>query len=82
MYVFSVLAFTISRPWRKGFYTNPFFMMALVIILTYNILIAVVCGARFKSFMLSCFDSRFQFLLLGLGLSFGLGMYLVQKILL
>lgn len=42
MYLFSVLAFNISKPWRKDFWTNiPLLIMAIVA-LTYNVLATII----------------------------------------
>jgi hypothetical protein len=48
MYIFSFIAFSISKPWKKEFYTNIRFMIALTCVFTYSSLIVVVPAARFS----------------------------------
>lgn len=55
MYIFTFLAFSISKPWRKEFYTNIPFSICFVLILAYSIIITVVPQAR-----LSIFDVSFM----------------------
>lgn len=50
MYLFSVLAFNISRPWRKEVFTNLPLVIVACLAITYNTLIAVVPGARLGIF--------------------------------
>lgn len=42
MYIMTLLAFSISKPWRKDFYTNPAFMVVLVIMLGYSLVMIPV----------------------------------------
>jgi len=42
MYVFSVLAFCISKPWKKYFFTNLPFMIVLTLNFTYDVLVCLV----------------------------------------
>lgn len=82
MYVFSVVAFSISKPWKKAFYTNPYFMVVLILVFIYNILICVVPESRIPLFFLENFDMRWQGLICGMGCAYGIFMYVVQKFLL
>jgi magnesium-transporting ATPase (P-type) len=50
MYIFTLLAFSISKPWRKDFYTNPLFMIVLIVMLSYSLIMIVVPGARLALF--------------------------------
>lgn len=52
MYVFSVIAFSISRPWKKIFLTNIPFMIVLVLVFTYDILICLVPDSRLTVFFM------------------------------
>ena len=80
LYVFSIMAFSISRPWKKYFFTNIPFMIVLVLVFTYDILICVVPQARLEVFFLQEFDMRWQGLMCGMGCAFGIFMYIVQKV--
>lgn len=82
MYLFSVVAFSISKPWKKEFYTNPYFMVVLIIVFAYDIIICLVPEARIPDFFINTFDMRWQGLLCGLGCAFGVFMYIVQKFML
>jgi hypothetical protein len=53
MYIFTLLAFSIAKPWRKHFVTNPLFMIVLIIILTYSLVMIVVPAARLSLFRVS-----------------------------
>jgi magnesium-transporting ATPase (P-type) len=50
MYIMTLLAFSISKPWRKEFFTNPFFMGVLLFVLTYSLVMIVVPEARLSIF--------------------------------
>jgi phage shock protein PspC (stress-responsive transcriptional regulator) len=82
MYVFSVVAFSISKPWKKEFFTNPLFMVVLIVIFAYNVLICVVPQSRIPDFFIIEYDMQWQGLVCGLGCAFGLFMYIVQKFML
>lgn len=80
MYVFSVMAFSISRPWKKFFFTNWPFMIVLVLVFAYNFLICLYPPARLEIFFVQEFDMRWQGLMCGMGCAFGVFMYIVQKL--
>jgi len=83
MYIFSFLAFSISKPWRKEFWTNIPFMIVLVIVFVYSVLICVVPDARLGIFELSYMNvSRVNGFVLGIALLFGFFMYGSQKFIL
>ena len=80
MYIFSLLAFSISKPWRKEFYTNVPFMVVLVIVFTYSVLLTIVPDARISIFNLSwMYAERLNVFVLGMALLFGIFMYSAQK---
>jgi hypothetical protein len=80
MYVFTAVAFNIGRPWRKPFFTNPLFMIALIIILTYSILMLAAPITRFSQFYIAYMnDMKINGFVLGLGLGFGLTVLVLQK---
>jgi hypothetical protein len=83
MYIFSLLAFSISKPWRKEFYTNVPFMIVLIIIGSYSTLLAIVPDARISIFKLSWLTvDRLNIFVFGIALLFGFSMYSVQKFIL
>jgi magnesium-transporting ATPase (P-type) len=80
MYIFSLLAFSISKPWRKEFYTNVPFMIVLVLVFGYSVLLAIVPDARISIFKLDWMNAeRLNVFVLGIALLFGFFMYSVQK---
>lgn len=84
MYLFSVLAFSIDYPWKRPFWTNWIFMLVYCIIFIYSVLICMVPEARIPLFNMYDFrpEYRYDAMLLGLGLAFGLFMYIEQKFML
>lgn len=83
MYVATLLAFSISKPWRKPFFTNPFFMVVLIIIGTYNLIMIVVQEARLAIFSISYMSYQpFNWYVFGLALGIGVLLYVVQKFIL
>lgn len=48
IYVFTLLAFSISRPWRKEFYTNVPFTVLLVAVLALSTVLVLVPESRPK----------------------------------
>lgn len=46
IYVFTLLAFSISRPWRKEFYTNVPFTILLVAVLALSTVLVLVPESR------------------------------------
>lgn len=79
MYVFSVIAFCISTPWKKHFVTNPWFMIVLILVFTYDILICMVPESRIPDFMIGEFDITYRGTICGMAIAFGLFMYVLQK---
>jgi hypothetical protein len=80
MYIFTAIAFSIGRPWRKPFFTNIFFMIAFVLVLIYSILILAAPVTRFSQFyIVNMEDMRMNGFILGLGLGFGLTVFVLQK---
>lgn len=79
MYVFSVIAFSISKPWKKYFFTNWPFMIVLILVFTYDILICLVPEARLEVFYMQTFDMQWQGLMCGMGCAYGIFMYIMQK---
>lgn len=76
----TLLAFSISKPWRKEFYTNPFFVIALVLILTYSLVMIVVPGSRLALFEIQYMDyARYNWYNFGLALGLGVFIYIEQK---
>ena len=83
MYIMTLLAFSISKPWRKYFFTNPFFMIVLIIMLTYSLVMIVVPGARLEIFKITNLNYQpYNWYIFGLALGIGLVIYFVQKIIL
>lgn len=80
MYIFSFLAFSISKPWRKEFYTNIPFSIILIFVFVYSVLLVIVPGARLDIFEISWMESqRLNGFILGISLLFGIFIYVVQK---
>ena len=83
MYISTLMAFFISHPWRKGFYTNIPFMIVLLFIMTYSIVIIVVPKSRLKIFEVTYMDYQpLNLYILGLALGISFVIYVVQKLLL
>lgn len=83
MYIATLLAFSISKPWRKDFYTNPFFMIVLILMLTYSLVMIVVPGARLSIFEISFLNYQpYNWYIFGLALGIGVVLYVVQKFML
>lgn len=81
MYIATLLAFTISQPWRKEFYTNPLFMFVLVLILPYSIIMMVVPDARLEIFQIRSLkhDQGFYWYIFGLAIGIGTTIFVAQK---
>lgn len=80
MYIFTLLAFFISQPWRKDFWTNTPFMCMLVIVFGYNVLLCVLPQSRVGYLYLGTITSeKVAWLILQLALAIGLFIYTVQK---
>ena len=80
MYIFTLVAFNIGRPWRKPVYTNPLFMIWLSIALCYSLVIIVVPGSRWSEFQVAYIDqSPLTVFVLGMSLGFGIVILVLQK---
>ena len=80
MYIFTAIAFSVGRPWRKPFYTNILFMIIFVIVLVYAILLLAAPVTRFSQFYIVLMDDmRVNGFVLGMGLAFGLTVFILQK---
>jgi magnesium-transporting ATPase (P-type) len=78
MYIFTLIAFTIGRPWKKPFYTNKPFMVVLFISLTYSILIVILPLARLAVFEVKYLDSeKINGFVLGVALGFGIFIFIL-----
>jgi magnesium-transporting ATPase (P-type) len=80
IYLVSVLAFNISRPWRKEFYFNAPLVVAAALALTYNVVMALVAGADWDIFdiiHLISFEVRLYLTLASL--LFSILIYVCQK---
>jgi hypothetical protein len=83
MYIFSLLAFSIAKPWRKNFWTNLPFMIVLFIVFTYCVLLTVVPESRWDEFDVSFMISeRLNGFILGISILFSAFIYGVQKFIL
>lgn len=80
MYIFSFIAFSISKPWRKQFWTNIPFMIIFAFAFSYSILIVIVPAARLNLLMITNMDHKMVNLyVLLVALTFGMVMYINQK---
>ena len=80
MYFATFLAFSISKPWRKDFWTNPLFMLVLALCLVYSIVIIVVKDARISLFELEYMDHQgLNWFVFGMSLGIGVFIYVGQK---
>ena len=80
LYIFSFVAFSISKPWRKEFFTNVPFMVVFVVSFSYSVLLALVPGSRLPGFELSYMSSSLVNLyVLLMALIFGILLYVNQK---
>lgn len=84
IYLASVLAFNISRPWRKEVFTNLPLVIVTALALTYNTIIAVVPGGRLGIFSLDNLseDPNVALFIYIAGLGFSLFLYVNQKFIL
>lgn len=83
LYLFSVIAFNISGPWRREFFTNPPLMVVILLTFAYNAVIALVPMLRVPDFELEYLPSfRLELWLYGSSLVVGLLLYLNQKFIL
>jgi cation-transporting ATPase 13A3/4/5 len=81
MYIFTLISFTIGRPWKKPFYTNKPFMLVLFISLTYSILIVMIPQARLAVFSVNFMDNeKVNGFVLGIALAFGLFIFVLEKV--
>lgn len=80
MYIFTLLAFSISKPWRKHFLTNPLFDIVLVLVLVYSLVIIVVPASRLNLFEVVFMNYQpFNWYIFGLALGIGIVIYVNQK---
>jgi len=80
IYLASVLAFNISDPWRKEFYTNLPLMIVAVLTLVYNTLLTFLPDLDWSQFELTHIITMNLRLALFLGgMAFSLFMYINQK---
>lgn len=80
MYIFTLISFTIGRPWKKPFVTNKPFMLVLFISLVYSILIVIVPDARLAVFNVEFLSNeRINGFVLGIALAFGVFIFILQK---
>ena len=84
IYLASVLAFNISRPWRKEVFTNLPLVIVTVLALAYNTILAVVPGGRLGIFsLINLSDNPDVALFIYVaGLGFSIFMYVNQKFIL
>lgn len=83
MYIFTLLAFSVSKPWRKEFYTNFPFVIVLTLVLAFSSAIIIFPYFRIDYMELSRFSDE-GLLIAVLAGSWGFGgvIYFVQKFLL
>lgn len=80
MYIFSFIAFSISKPWRKPFYTNIPFMIVFIFTFTYSVLMVVVPAVRLPVFKINFMNNALvNMYVLLVSLIFGMVMYINQK---
>lgn len=83
MYIFTLLAFSVSKPWREEFYTNKPFTAILVVVLGFSSMLMLFPGMRIDYMELSRFNYKpLMLALLGLSWGFGLAIYGIQKLIL
>jgi len=81
MYLATLVSFTLGEPWKKSFYTNKFFMVVLVIVVTYSILIVVVPASRISGFQIDFMtDKALNGFVVGIALAFAFGIFILQKL--
>jgi hypothetical protein len=80
MYIFTLISFTIGRPWKKPFFTNKPFMVVLFISLAYSILIVIVPSSRLELFKVQYLDNEtVNGFVVGIALAFGISIFVLQK---
>lgn len=78
-YLFSIIAFTITRPWKKPIYTYIPFVLLLIVLLGYSMIIGVDERASLPGFNLNTiYKGNASKFIVGLGLSIGLTMVLIH----
>lgn len=50
MYIFTFLAFSFSKPWRKEFYTNKPFLVCFIVVFVFSSVLVIVPASRFHFF--------------------------------
>jgi magnesium-transporting ATPase (P-type) len=50
IYIISCISFQIGEPFRKGWWTNPFFVLNVLILFVYSVIIAFIDASRFPGF--------------------------------
>lgn len=80
LYTFCELAFNISTPWRKPFYTNPLLMIVVCLTLIYSTLMILYSDATWNQFEIYYMPfMSFRGFVCGLSYAFGIFMYVNQK---
>ena len=83
MYIASLLAFSLAKPWRKDFWTNLPFMIVLVIVLSYSFLMTVAPETRLGLFQMSWMKSDvLNGYVLAVSMTFSFFIYWTQKFIL
>lgn len=83
MYIFTLLAFSVSKPWRKEFYTNVPFLIVLILVLAFSSAIILFPNFRIDYMELSRFsDEGLMIAILAVSWGVGVVIYFVQKFLL
>ncbi len=81
IYVITMIAFNIAKPWREGFYTNLPLMISIILVTFYNQVIILWADGTwvelFDSVWLPDYTSRW--VILGTSWGFGIAIWILQK---
>jgi magnesium-transporting ATPase (P-type) len=80
IYLTSVLAFSISHPWRKEFFTNVPFVVVTVLALVFNVLVCMVEQVDWSEFnLIHLVTTNVRLYLLIASIGFSVVIYVTQK---
>jgi cation-transporting P-type ATPase 13A2 len=85
-YIFSVFAYSVGRPYRKAFFTNPSYVITLAVLIGLNVVLLLMTGGNsFTAWIINYFGMvdlprNFRFMLLGLVLANSLLVVVCEEI--
>ena len=82
LYVVTMIAFNIAKPWREYFLTNLPLMIMIILTLAYNQLLILLGDSAWAEFRANNFipNMRMRWIIFGASLGFSVLIYCVQKL--